>query len=87
MPKPFLRSRSLSRKRVKLPSGNIATHYEDKRNSSSTCHFCGKPLHGAKTNKLSKFSKSERRPSRPFAGVLCHSCLERLIKQTSRGSL
>lgn len=87
MSKPFLRSRSLSKKRVRLPSGKVSTHYEDKRNSFSTCHFCGKPLNGVKTNKISKFSKSEKRPSRPFAGVLCHSCLEKLIKQSSRGSL
>ncbi len=87
MPKPALRSRSLRRIYVKLPGGNTGIHYERKKNDAAKCAICKKPLHGVKTNSLHKFSKTEKRPQRPFGGVLCHSCLSKIIVHEVRKSI
>ncbi|QGA54535.1 50S ribosomal protein L34e [Sulfolobus sp. E5-1-F] len=84
MPKPALRSRSLRRIYMKLPSGKTVIHYERKKNDIAKCAICKKPLHGVKTNFLHKYSKSEKRPERPFGGYLCSSCLAQLLKATVR---
>ncbi len=86
MPRPALRSRSLRRIKVKLPSGKSGIHYERKRNGVAICAICKRPLNGVKTNKVYKFSKTEKRPERPFGGYICHSCLEKLLKASIRGS-
>lgn len=48
--------------------------------SKMECALCEKPLHGVphgkKTNALKKLSKTQRRPSAPFAGILCGNCRE-----------
>ncbi|MDT7860806.1 MAG: 50S ribosomal protein L34e [Saccharolobus sp.] len=80
MPRPALRSRSLRRVSVRLPSGKSVIHYERKNNGEAKCAICKKPLNGVKTNKLYKYSKTEKRPERPFGGYLCHKCLTQLIK-------
>ena len=85
MPKPYLRSRSISKIKVRTPSGKVNVHYESKKNSTPKCK-CGKTLNGAKDN-FHKHSKSEKKVNRPYGGTLCHSCLERLIKKSYRGSL
>lgn len=85
MPSPQQRSRSLRRVQIRAPSGRTVTHYEDKKNSQALCAICKKPLRGVKTNKIHKYSKTEKRPERPFGGYLCHDCLERLIKLAVRG--
>lgn len=87
MPRPALRSRSLRRVQVRTPGGATVTRYEKKRNGVAVCAICKKPLHGVKTNKVYKFSKTEKRPERPYGGYVCHSCLEKLLKASIRGSL
>ncbi|WP_338601056.1 50S ribosomal protein L34e [Sulfolobus tengchongensis] len=84
MPRPALRSRSLRRVYVKLPSGKTTIHYEKKKNDLAKCALCKKPLNGTKTDNLYKYSKVEKRPERPFGGYLCSSCLTHLIKQAVR---
>lgn len=83
MVKPKLRSRSYRRIHVKLPSGKAVIHYEKRKNKSGKCAICGKPLHGV--NESNKLSKTEKRPERTYGGVLCHRCLENLVKQSVRG--
>ena len=45
------------------------------------CAVCNKKLHGVTKEKL---PKTKTRPTRPFAGVLCHSCIESLEKYVTR---
>ncbi|BCU70663.1 50S ribosomal protein L34e [Stygiolobus caldivivus] len=85
MPSPQQRSRSLRRVYIRTPSGKSKIHYEDKKTSEAVCAICKEPLRGVKTDKVYKYSKTEKRPERPFGGYLCHKCLERLIKNTLRG--
>jgi len=84
MPRPALRSRSLARHYVRTPGGRTVTHYERKRNGKATCAVCGGELRGVPTNQVYKYSKTEKRPERPYAGTLCHRCLEKLIKRAAR---
>ncbi|MCI2414638.1 MAG: 50S ribosomal protein L34e [Candidatus Aramenus sp.] len=86
MPRPALRSRSLRKISVKLPSGRSATHYERRKNSEAVCAMCKRPLRGVPTNGVNKLSKTKKRPQRMFGGYLCHSCLEKLIKSSLRGN-
>jgi len=85
MPRPALRSRSLRRVFRRTPSGRTVIHYERKRNSPAKCALCKMELNGVKTNKLYKYSKTEKRPERKYGGYLCHKCLEKVIKLNVRG--
>jgi len=33
---------------------------------------------------IRNLSKSEKKPSRPYAGVLCPACVDRLVRYTTR---
>ena len=50
------------------------------------CALCKDMLHGVphgkKTNALKKLSKTQRRPSVPFAGILCGNCREQVAIET-----
>ncbi|AWR97306.1 50S ribosomal protein L34e [Acidianus sulfidivorans JP7] len=87
MVSPKLRSRSYRKIHVRLPSGKSVIHYERKKNNTAKCQICGKELFSVDTNKITNLSKSEKRPNRIFGGVLCHECVETLIKQVVRGTL
>ncbi|ARM75948.1 50S ribosomal protein L34e [Acidianus manzaensis] len=86
MVSPKLRSKSFRRTYVKLPSGKSKIHYNEKKNGSAKCQICNRPLQAVPTNKVNNLSKSEKRPQRVFGGVLCHECVENLIKQAVRGN-
>jgi len=71
---PRYRSRSLKRVQVRTPSGRVVTHYKYEAQGKHTCAICGIVLHGKPRGKpfqIAKLSKSERRPERPFGGMLC----------------
>jgi ribosomal protein L34E len=50
------------------------------------CALCKNMLHGVphgkKINALKKLSKTQRRPSVPFAGILCGHCREMVAVET-----
>jgi len=87
LPKPSLRVRSVKKIKVKLPGGKATTHYKKRKPNKARCSICKGFLHGVKTSKLKKLSKSEKAPSRIFGGVVCHSCLQKLIKKAIREGL
>ena len=88
MPQPRFRSRTMRRVYVKTPGGKINLHHRKRKQSKLTCHECGKVLPGTKnftSNTKNKLSKSEKRPERPYGGVLCSSCTRKLIVKKARG--
>ena len=90
MPRPMYRSRSLRRVYVRLPGGETTIHYERRKPRQAVCAICGKPLNGVprvRSSEMKKLPLTKKRPERPYGGVLCHNCLESLIKRTIRGSL
>ena len=85
---PRLRSNTLREVKKKTPGGKVTVHYEPKKPSKSKCAACGRPLHGTprlRPSLISKLSKTEKRPERPYGGYLCSSCMRELIKIKVRG--
>lgn len=87
MVKPMLRSRSKKRVQRRTPGGKIVTHYKKEKPGKQKCGRCGKLLSGvpnAVPLDVRKMSKSERVPTRPYAGVLCPRCTEDLVRYSTR---
>jgi large subunit ribosomal protein L34e len=82
MPRPSRRSRTLRRIHVKTAKGSKLV-YAKRKPSKAHCANCGQELHGvasARPSQMSKLSKTEKRPDRPYAGQLCSKCMRLRIK-------
>lgn len=78
----MFRSRTLRRVYVKTPGGENKLHYKKRKPSKAVCGSCKNELKGVprlRPNDLKKLSKTERRPQRPYGGVLCSSCMRKQI--------
>ena len=65
----------------RTPRGETRVRVERDLPNKHRCALCGKPLPGTirgKNSFVRKFSKTEKRPERPYGGVLCSSC-QRLV--------
>jgi len=72
--KPRHMSTSLKKARVRTPGGRIVVRYNYKKHSKHLCAICKNELHGKPTGRpveIGRLAKSERRPERPFGGMLC----------------
>ena len=84
---PRFRSRSFKRIKKSIPGGNNVIHYKRKGVSKAHCASCGTTLSGvasAKPAELKKLSKTQKRPERPFGGVLCSKCTRATIRVKAR---
>ncbi len=84
---PRYRSRSKKRRQVRTPGGKTVTHYKRKKPKRHHCGRCGKPLPGVPNyipSEMRKLNKSKKIPDRPYAGVLCNECVERLFRYKTR---
>ncbi|MBW2979974.1 50S ribosomal protein L34e [Candidatus Woesearchaeota archaeon] len=82
MPARRYRSRSLRRVFRKTPGGKVVVHYEKKKPKLARCGSCGAVLKGVvreRPFKLKNMPKTKKRPSRPYAGVLCSRCMRKLM--------
>jgi large subunit ribosomal protein L34e len=71
----------------KTPGGRTVVHLKRKKPKKAHCGRCGKPLGGVESktpSKMRKLSKSEKIPSRIYAGVLCTNCVEDLLRYKVR---
>jgi large subunit ribosomal protein L34e len=77
--------RHLKAVRRRTPGGRVVTHYRKEKTSKHVCAICGAPLHGVphgrRPAEVRKLAKSERRPERIFAGVLCARCTRRVLME------
>lgn len=57
-----------------------------KKKSRAKCARCKKPLAGvpSRQKELRKLPKTKKRPTRPYGGYLCSSCMRELIKEKVR---
>ncbi len=81
------RSRRLRRVYVRTPGGRNVVHYREMLKSRPHCSGCGAVLHGAKAvqpRALHSMPKTQKRPERPFGGVLCSQCMRREIIHKAR---
>lgn len=83
MPRPGFRSRTFRRERLRTPGGKNILRHIKKKPGKAHCANCGKILSGvARGSKtyVKKLSKTQRRPERPYAGMLCSKCMREKIK-------
>jgi len=80
--KPHHRTSSLKQVRKRTPGGKVKIVYKHKRPGKHVCAICKEVLHGKPRGRpveIRKLSKSERRPERPFGGMLCSKCSRKII--------
>lgn len=71
----------------KTPGKRSVFHYKNKGPHKAVCSKCGVQLPGVASErgyKMRALSKTEKRPSRPYAGTLCSSCMRELQKAKAR---
>lgn len=71
---PRYQSHSFRKMQKRTPGGRTVTQYLHKLHSKHICAICKETLHGKPRGRpieIHKLSKSERRPERPFGGMLC----------------
>lgn len=84
MVKPF--EKTLKQKDRKTPSGTKRV-FEHEKPSKIECAITGKPLKGvphAIKSKSQKLSKTEKRPSVPFGGILSSQAREQVFVETGK---
>ena len=87
MPAPRLRSRSLRRIFRKVPGGRVSLHYKKRKPKAAKCGNCGAMLKGIPREhpfRMRSMPKTEKRPERPFGGVLCSRCMRQAIIDRAR---
>ena len=77
----MFRSRTMRRVKVRTPKGESKLYYRPRKTSKSKCRDCRAVLSGMapRTSSKLKKSKTQRRPQRPYGGVLCTQCLRKLM--------
>ena len=70
----------------KTPGGKTVVQYKRRKPAKAKCASCKKVLPGTARElpcKMRNMPKTKKRPSRPYAGVLCSSCMrKKIIKKT-----
>lgn len=77
------KSRTMRKVFVRTTS-KTKVHYRKRKTEKKKCAGCGKELQGIPKLIQSKFKnlpKTKKRPSRPYGGVLCSSCMRKKIKE------
>ena len=77
------KSRTYRRVAVKLTSG-IRIHYVKRKPKLAHCANCNATLKGmvrCRPYQLKKKNKTQKRPERPYGGVLCSRCMREKIKE------
>ena len=83
MTRGMFRSRTYRRVSTRVPGGSTVKRFVKRNDRQAHCAYCGKPLAGV-PRKKEGLSKTQRRPERPYGGVLCASCLRDEIKLEAR---
>lgn len=85
MVKRHLRSTKIVKKKRRLPSGITGVIFRKKATNKPRCPDTGKVLNGTaygRKRKLRNYSKTEKRPTRYYGGILSANALKfRLLKK------
>jgi len=87
MPAPRYRSRSKRRVFVRTPGAKAVLHYRKRKPAKARCGICGAVLKGvarALPSKMRNIPKCQKRPERPYGGVLCTKCMRNKFKSMAR---
>jgi len=75
-------------KKVRTPGGETKIVKPKKKHSKKTCALCKEVLHGVmhgkKGSEVRAASKSARRPSAVYGGVLCTKCREEVVEEAAK---
>jgi large subunit ribosomal protein L34e len=89
MVRGMYKSKTLRKVFRKAPGGRVVTHYKKKKPKKAHCAKCGLDLKGVpreRPNKMKGLSKTEKRPQRPFGGVLCSACTRKELINRARNA-
>jgi len=89
MPTRQLRSRSYRRVKKATPGGRNITHYDRKKPKAAKCAVTGEKLKGVpreRPSKMRNMPKTQKRPERPFGGVLSSRASRAVLKKKARSS-
>jgi large subunit ribosomal protein L34e len=73
------RSGRFAKKNVVTPGGRNKRVFSERNPNPARCGGCGAVLKGIPRD-VQGLSKTQKRPERPFGGVLCGSCMREEIK-------
>ena len=76
-------NRVKSKKFVRTPKGKISSRRGREARSRHTCAITKDYLHGTTNKKTNKLSKTKKRPSVPFGGVLSTKARQRIMEETA----
>lgn len=77
MPRPQFRTKTFRKVFVKTPGGKTVLHYRRRKPSAAKCANCERKLAGVPRNipaQIRKLPKNQKRPDRPYGGILCSKC-------------
>jgi len=83
MPRGMYRSRTLRRVFKRVPGGESKLVYKQRKPGQPRCAQTGEPLHGiprGTPKQMAKLSKTQKRPQRPFGGVLSSRAMRDVLK-------
>jgi large subunit ribosomal protein L34e len=81
------RTRSRKKVKVRTPGGRTVTHFRAEKAKKAVCGRCGVTLSGVATGSatfMGNLPASQKRPARPYGGVLCPGCLDSLVRYVTR---
>ena len=81
------KSRTMRRVFRKTPGGKVVLHYKKRKPAAAKCGTCGAVLKGVASErpfKMKKMAKTKKRPSRPYAGVLCTKCMRKVMIEKAK---
>ncbi len=81
------KSRTFARRQVRTPGARVVTHYVKRKPNKAHCAVCGAVLKGVPRelpSKMRNLAKTEKRPERPYGGVLCSACMREKMKELAR---
>jgi len=79
---------TLKKKFTRTISGKVKISYHREKTSKHHCAICRGILHGTahgkKSAEVSKLSKTQKRPSVVFGGVLCTKCRKAVMEDSAK---
>ena len=84
---PARRNRNATFRHRASPGGKPSRKKKSDKPSKARCALCANALPGVPCRSpagLAKLAKTQKRPERPFGGVLCSKCLSQVIRDKVR---
>jgi len=87
MPRGQYKSKTFRRVFVRTPGSKTVLHYRTRKPSKAICGSCKQVLLGVarqRPTRMQNIPKTQKRPERPFGGVLCGGCMRKQFVALAR---